>query len=420
MERFGDRVYTLTNQAYPFLVNDPTLHQSLAVPAFLKGLRDSNAAQEAMKFRDPNSIQEAVVTITHTQGASRIIGNRRVPTARQVSFDDRPITGAAPSTDMDLLQEVDSHLQQYAVTRKITPTSDACYTRGSSGHRSRECATRNRATATCYSCGGIGHYLFECSNRLRCTSSRKRTRSKRSAFRSLQRVRRHSPPRSVRSDPRSDQRTQIGSDVATVGVRGDRGYSVQLPFEGRAPMATSSDSRDSDCDRTKVESSSGCRVSVSMYDTNSHRETPASWLPSTLSSRLPSTLPSWLPPSPLSREPSSPLSRETSFPLSREPSLRERPTPSSRKRKRGYSGKSRQRRGPATSPAASVSDPDLDIVNAVSSNRCRVCVYGFTTERKTTASSRAFSLATANNGECIVRRKLSAGHDSNAVVSRCL
>ena len=173
MERFGDRVYTLTNQAYPFLVNDPTLLQSLAVPAFLKGLRDRNAAQEAMKFRDPKSIQEAVVTITHTQGASRIFGNWRVPTARQASFEDRPITEAAPSTDMDLLQDIDRHLQQYAVTRKVTPTSDACHSCGGSGHRSRECATRNRATATCYSCGGIGQYLFECSSRLRCTSSRK-------------------------------------------------------------------------------------------------------------------------------------------------------------------------------------------------------------------------------------------------------
>ena len=155
----------------------------------------------------------------------------------------RPITEAAPSTDMDLPQGVDRHLQQYAVTRKVTPTSDACYTCGGSGHLSWECATMNRATATCYRCGGCGHYLFECSSRLRCTSSRKRSRGKRSAFRSLQRVRRHSPPRSARSDPRSDQRTQTGSDVATVGVRGDRGYSVQLPFEGRAPMAISSDSR---------------------------------------------------------------------------------------------------------------------------------------------------------------------------------
>ena len=271
---------------------------------------------------------------------------------------------------------------------------------------------------------GVGiNYLSECSNRLRCTSSRKRSRGKRSAFLSLQRVRRHSPPRPVSSDPGSDQRIQTGSDVATVDVRGDTGYSVQLPFEGRAPMAISSDSGNSDCDRTNVESFSGCRVSVSRNGTNSHRETPASRLPSTLSSRLPS--------SPLSREPPSPFAREPSFPLlwepssppsSREastPSLRERPTPSSRKRKRGYSSKSRQRHGPATSPSSSDTDPDLDIVDVVSSNRCRVCVWRSTTGRKTAASSKAFDLATANNGECVVRRKLDAGYDVNAVVSRC-
>ena len=152
MERFGGPVYALTNQAYPDLAL--ALLQGLAVPAFLKGLRDRNAAQEAMKFRDPKSIQEAVVTITHTQGASRIIGNRGVSTTRHVSL---PITQAALSTDMTLLQGVDRHLQQYAVTRKVKPKSNACYTCGGSGHRSRECATRNKATATCCRCGGCGH-----------------------------------------------------------------------------------------------------------------------------------------------------------------------------------------------------------------------------------------------------------------------
>ena len=167
-------------------------------------------------------------------------------------------------------------------------------------------------------------------------------------------------------------------------------------------MAISSDSRDSDCDRTDVESFSGCRVSVSRYATNSHRETPASRLPSTLSSQLPS--------SPLAP----PSSRETST-----PSLRERPTPSSRKRKRGYSSKSRRSHGPATSPASNDTDPDLDIVNAVSSNTCRVCVCRSTTERKTTASSKAFYLATANNGDCVARRRLDVGYDANVVASRC-
>ena len=114
MERFGDRVYTLTNQAYLFLINDPTLLQSLAVLAFLKGLRDRNAAQVAMKFRKPKSIQEAVVTITHTQGASRIFGNRGVPTARQVSFDDmmigRSIRAGMMSRHLTIIVKTHDHV----------------------------------------------------------------------------------------------------------------------------------------------------------------------------------------------------------------------------------------------------------------------------------------------------------------------
>ena len=83
MVTFGDRVYILTNQANPYLVNAPNLLQRQAVPAFLKGLRNRNAAQEAMKFREPKYIQEAVVTVMH--------------------------------------------IEQFAVTSKVTPTNEACY-----------------------------------------------------------------------------------------------------------------------------------------------------------------------------------------------------------------------------------------------------------------------------------------------------
>ena len=179
MDTFGDRVNALTNQAYPDLA--PALLQSLAVPAFLKGLRDRNAAQDVMKFRDPKSIQEAVVTVTHIQGASRILGNRGVPTARHVSFENRPITEAAPSTDMHLLQGVVRQLQQFAVTSKVTPTSDACYTCGGSGHRPRDCANKRRrppSPLTCFECNGKGHIARECSNRLRRRQETLRTRHK--------------------------------------------------------------------------------------------------------------------------------------------------------------------------------------------------------------------------------------------------
>ena len=133
-----------------------------------------------MKFCDPNSIQEAVVTVTHIQGASRIFGNRGVPTARQVSFEDKPTT-EAPSTDMDRLQGVVRQLQQLAVTNKVTPTSDACYTCGGCGHRSRDCANKRRRSPsplTCFECNRKGHIARECSNRLRRRKETVKTRHK--------------------------------------------------------------------------------------------------------------------------------------------------------------------------------------------------------------------------------------------------
>ena len=174
---FRDRVYAMTNQAYPDLVNAPTLLQSFAVPAFAKGLRDRNAAQEAMKFRDPKSIQEAVVTVTHIQGASRIFGNRGVPTVRQVSFEDWPITEAAHGPAPGVVRQ----LQQFAVTSKVTPTSDARYTCGGSDHRSRDCANKRRrlpSPLTCFECNGKGHIAGECSNRLRRRKETVRARPK--------------------------------------------------------------------------------------------------------------------------------------------------------------------------------------------------------------------------------------------------
>ena len=53
-------------------------------------------------------------------------------------------------------EKVARQLQHFAVTGKVTHTSDACYTCGGSGHRSRECATSNSAAATCYIAVGLG------------------------------------------------------------------------------------------------------------------------------------------------------------------------------------------------------------------------------------------------------------------------
>ena len=69
---WGSRVGT-NCQTYPDM-EDISL-QGLAVPTFLKGIRDRNAAQEAMKFANPESIQEAVGQVMHIQGASRAFGN---------------------------------------------------------------------------------------------------------------------------------------------------------------------------------------------------------------------------------------------------------------------------------------------------------------------------------------------------------
>ena len=116
-----------------------------------------------------------------TTKCSVLGGNRGVPTARQVSLEDRPITEAAPSTDMALLPGVVTQLQQFAFTSKVTPTSDACYTSGGSGHRSLDCANereRSPSPLACFECNGKGHIARECSNRLRRRKETLRARRK--------------------------------------------------------------------------------------------------------------------------------------------------------------------------------------------------------------------------------------------------
>ena len=58
LDMFGDCVCALTAQAYPDM--EDMSAQSLAVPTFLNGIRDRDAAQEAKKFANPESIQEAM------------------------------------------------------------------------------------------------------------------------------------------------------------------------------------------------------------------------------------------------------------------------------------------------------------------------------------------------------------------------
>ena len=51
MDTFGDRVYTLTNQVYPYLVKAPTVFQSLAVPAFFKRQKRGTRGHEVPRSK---------------------------------------------------------------------------------------------------------------------------------------------------------------------------------------------------------------------------------------------------------------------------------------------------------------------------------------------------------------------------------
>ena len=81
----------------------------------------------------------------------------------------------------DRLQGVVRQLQQLAVTNKVTPTSDACYTCGGCVHRSRDCANKRRRSPsplTCFKYNGKGHIARECSNILPRRKETVRTRLK--------------------------------------------------------------------------------------------------------------------------------------------------------------------------------------------------------------------------------------------------
>ena len=64
-----DRVYALTVETYPNMHKD--LYNSMSVPAFMRRIRDRNAAQEAMKCSDPTTIRTPVEAVLHIQCATR-------------------------------------------------------------------------------------------------------------------------------------------------------------------------------------------------------------------------------------------------------------------------------------------------------------------------------------------------------------
>ena len=57
----------------------PELIQGLAVPAFLRGIKDKTAGQEAMKFGKPKTIVEAIDQVIHIQCTARAFGKPTPP-----------------------------------------------------------------------------------------------------------------------------------------------------------------------------------------------------------------------------------------------------------------------------------------------------------------------------------------------------
>ena len=126
-----------------------------------------------------------------------------------------------------------------------------------------------------------------------------------------------------------------------------------------------------DGDTTDVELFSGCRDSAARSATNNHRETHTPWLPSTLSFF------------PVITGTIFHVSTETIFSLSTVPIFAAFITRNIDPHNYGEDLPRRhgneatavsQRHSAATSAASSVTDSDVDIANAVLSNRCRVFV----------------------------------------------
>ena len=168
VDTFGDRLLGLTHRAYPGMA--PDWIQGLAVPAFLKGLKDKVSGQEAMKFGKPQTITDAVEQVMHLQCTARTFGGHRSMTNRHVVFEDDVPEATPQNTNIDrVVDSVVRQLKQVGLSPNETPRRDTCFTCGGAGHRSRDCATKRRRSPsplTCYECGGLGHLSRECSNTL--------------------------------------------------------------------------------------------------------------------------------------------------------------------------------------------------------------------------------------------------------------
>ena len=175
LDMFADRVYALTVEAYPEMERGNLL-DSLAIPAFLKGIRDRSAVQEALKFSNPSTIRAAVETVLHIQCAARTLGVRGM-SARQVVLEDEPAVISSETLSETtavgrVIWGVVRHLQQSTISPKLdaTSTSGTYFTCGGRGHRARDCANKRRhspSPLTCFECSGKGHLARKCSNTLR-------------------------------------------------------------------------------------------------------------------------------------------------------------------------------------------------------------------------------------------------------------
>ena len=149
------------------------LYNRLSVPAFLRGIRDRNAVEDAVKFSDPTTIRTAVDAVLHIQCATRTFGGRNLSN-RQVAFSDEYAVNLTEKHSekttlfTQVVQGVVRQLQQSTVSLE-RPSSGTCFTCGGKGHRSRDCDNKRRRSPSplsCFECGGKGHLARESSNTL--------------------------------------------------------------------------------------------------------------------------------------------------------------------------------------------------------------------------------------------------------------
>lgn len=166
VDEYADRIQSQVALAYPG--QNQGFIDMTAKDAFIRGVRDRNAALEASKT-NPQTVREALTSMKQYSGLLKaILGKASLPAARQVSFMDdlttvRHTSTRPPTPPRNQMESKSVQVGPTSANERYRFPTNFNQTRSPPRSPSRSPGRRNKPLHDrCYNCDQTGHFRADC------------------------------------------------------------------------------------------------------------------------------------------------------------------------------------------------------------------------------------------------------------------